>query len=306
MPAAHRRGALVAAVLLVLVLVVPAALLGSTDDRVRQVDGLAADAPGAAEAPSTRASGPDADGQSGPDTSAGSERTSASPARTAASPARTAASPARTAASPARTAASPARTDGSSAPPAGPAPDSAVVARGDGELSVVAVPEGSGGDVGTSGPRYLVEVEGGLGVDPDAFAREVDEVLSDPRGWSAGGYGTPVRVDAPPVDFRVALTSPDTTDRLCLPLDTAGIFSCEVGQRATLNARRWLQGADAYGDDVTTYREYLVLHEVGHALGLGHVFGCDEQGRARTMQQQTKTLDGCAPNPWPFPDAAQR
>ena len=275
MPAAHRRGALVAAVLLVLVLVVPAALLGSTDDRGRQVDSLAADAPGATGEPST------------------------SPSRAAASPGP---SP-RRGPSPGR------RASQEPPPPAAPAPGappgSTVVARGNGELSVVAVPEGSGGDVGASGPRYLVEVEGGLGVDPDAFAREVDEVLSDPRGWSAGGYGTPVRVDAPPVDFRVALTSPDTTDRLCLPLDTAGIFSCEVGQRATLNARRWLQGADAYGDDVTTYRQYLVLHEVGHALGLGHVFGCDEQGRARTMQQQTKTLDGCAPNPWPFPDAAR-
>ena len=35
--------------------------------------------------------------------------------------------------------------------------------------------------------RFIVEVERGAGVDPSTFAAHVEAVLSDPRGWTAGG-----------------------------------------------------------------------------------------------------------------------
>ena len=66
-----------------------------------------------------------------------------------------------------------------------------------------------------------------------------------------------------------------------------------------LNAWRWQNGAETYGEDLEGYRQYLVNHETGHALGYGHL-GCPEAGApAPVMVQQTKTLLGCAPNPWP-------
>lgn len=151
--------------------------------------------------------------------------------------------------------------------------------------------------------RYRVEVEAGLPVRPGAFAAEVERILADPRGWGAGGRYVFQRVASDAVDFVVVLASPRVTDRLCRPLTTAGIYSCFQGDRSVINYLRWRTGAESYGTDVTAYRQYVVLHEVGHALGHDHV-GCPGPGRpAPTMMQQTKGVGACRPNPWPNPPA---
>lgn len=185
-------------------------------------------------------------------------------------------------------------------PTPSPSPAPVAVARGDGTLTVV-----PGGSARTGTGRlqtYVVEVEGGLGIDPAAFAAAVDAVLADPRSWTSGGRRSLQRVDdAGAADLQVALTSPATTDRLCAPLQTVGRFSCADGDRAVLNAARWLEGATAYGSDLAGYRQYLVNHEVGHTLGFRHA-PCPGAGRvAPVMLQQTKGLDGCAKGPWPYP-----
>jgi hypothetical protein len=148
--------------------------------------------------------------------------------------------------------------------------------------------------------RFAVEVEAGLPDDPAAFARAVERVLSDERGWRSAGQSFQ-RVSSGPVAFRVVLASSATTDRLCRPLDTGGMFSCYQRGRSVLNAMRWHAGASGYARDLASYRVYMVNHEVGHALGHGHKFACGPGGDAYVMIQQTKTLYGCRPNPWPLP-----
>ena len=184
--------------------------------------------------------------------------------------------------------------------PAPPAPSpTPVVASGDGTLAVVPG-RGAVSGPGEAAP-YVVEVEGGLGVDPVAFAREVEQVLGDARSWGAGGRRALQRVDRGDVVFRVALASPATTDRLCAPLRTNGRFSCANGERAVINAGRWLTGADSYAGRLGLYREYVVNHEVGHTLGRGHE-PCPGAGQpAPVMVQQTKSLYGCTQNTWPYP-----
>ncbi len=155
-----------------------------------------------------------------------------------------------------------------------------------------------------SGPlrRYMVEVESGIGEDPRAFAAFVEKTLADPRSWGHGGALSLQRVDSGPVAFRVTLASPATVDKYCAPLDTNGYTSCYDGRgRAMLNQARWETGVPFYAADMTTYRQYMVNHEVGHALGHGHQQCPGPGALAPTMQQQTLGLQGCRRNAWPYP-----
>ncbi|GAA1234396.1 DUF3152 domain-containing protein [Pseudonocardia alaniniphila] len=143
-----------------------------------------------------------------------------------------------------------------------------------------------------------VEVEDGLPIEPAAFARFVMRTLNDPRGW--GRDATFTRT-AGAAEIVVRLASPDTTTRLCAPIDTGGPLSCRSGPDAVVNHHRWVEGHPDYRGDLTGYRRYVVNHEVGHLLGFGHVECPGIGAPAPVMQQQSLGLDGCAPNPWPYP-----
>jgi predicted small secreted protein len=183
-------------------------------------------------------------------------------------------------------------------PPDPPPPDPVVPDSGPGTFAVAS---GTSAVVGTGLPvRYTVEVETGLPFDPAGVAGAVDATFADPRSWTADGRTAFQRVDAGG-DLRVLVTTPATTDRLCAPLRTRGEVSCRQGDLVVLNAKRWALGIEAYAGALEDYRRYLVNHEVGHALGHGHV-SCPGSGQlAPVMQQQTYGLDGCLPNPWPNP-----
>ncbi|MGW6936757.1 DUF3152 domain-containing protein [Lentzea sp. NPDC054927] len=167
----------------------------------------------------------------------------------------------------------------------------------DGVGTFKAVP-GNGPRVGEANAqkfrKYAIAIEDGVkpadyNDDAAAFGRTVDGFLSDPRSWIGTKTVALQRVEADQKpDFIVTLTSTKTTHTLCgkeIPFET----SCwnPDSKRVIINVARWVRGAMVYGRDLAGYRNYVINHEVGHALGSGHA-ACPEAGApAPVMMQQT-------------------
>lgn len=193
-----------------------------------------------------------------------------------------------------------------SPPPAAkptPSPKTRVVQRGEGTFRPA---RGGSERVGDGGKllRYRVEVENGIDQDQNEFARLVDAVLADPRGWTGDGRRAFQRTATGPHDFVVRLASPDTVDEICgqYGLATNGEVSCRGAENVVINVRRWLLAIPSFNGNVAMYRHAVVNHEVGHFLGFGHE-KCPGPGRPiPVMGTPFYGMDGCQPNGWPYPN----
>lgn len=182
------------------------------------------------------------------------------------------------------------------------APVTNYVETGNAQLGIV---PGQSKVLGTAGPikRFAVEIEGGLKVEGPAFAKAVAAILGDKRSWGAGGQMRFQRVSGGQIDFRVALVSPAHVESLCPGYGTGGYTSCRFQDRAVINLARWSVGVPFYEGHLSEYRQMVINHEVGHWLGHGHE-QCPGAGKlAPVMQQQTLSMQGCAINPWPYPNS---
>lgn len=155
---------------------------------------------------------------------------------------------------------------------------------------------------GTSGRlvTYQVEAEKGSGVQVGDFAKAIDATLRNPRGWTAGGDWRFQRVSGGQPDLIIRLATPDSVDEQCgaAGANTDGYTSCRAGQYILVNLDRWYIGVP-HIRGLGLYRHYLINHEVGHGLGMGHQ-ACPGKGEtAPVMLQQTLDLDGCVANAWP-------
>ncbi|MEX7474572.1 DUF3152 domain-containing protein [Mycobacterium adipatum] len=180
---------------------------------------------------------------------------------------------------------------------------------------------------------YTVEVEDGLDTasfgGDEGFARMVSETLANPKSWTHNAQFAFLRVDNDsegPPDFRVSLTSPLTIREGCgydIPLEASCYNPAYLGDQARvfINEARWVRGATSFQGDIGSYRQYVVNHEVGHAIGYRQHEPCPENGAlAPIMMQQTFSTsnnDGarfdpesvkadnltCRFNPWPYPIA---
>ena len=154
--------------------------------------------------------------------------------------------------------------------------------------------------MGTRGPlrRYTVYVQKGSGYPRLKVADRVDRTLGDPRGWTRGPFRFQ-RVNAG-ADTQILLAFPEVVDKLCWPLETEGQVSCCQGSIIAINLDRWLHAVPHWTGNLTSYRQMLINHEMGHRIGKNHE-RCPGPGLpAPVMQQQTYGLQGCQANSWPL------
>jgi len=177
---------------------------------------------------------------------------------------------------------------------------------------------------------YTVEIEDGVDTSgfggDEAFAELVDKTLADPKSWTRDARFAFRRVDRGSPTFRVSLSSPRSARRACgfgVGIDMS-CFNQDLG-RVVLDEARWVRGAAAFQGDVGSYRQYMINHEVGHAIGYHQQQPCrTDGGPAPVMMRQTfgvsdndiarldpgrldpagvVPMDGkvCRVNPWPYP-----
>lgn len=147
--------------------------------------------------------------------------------------------------------------------------------------------------------EYSVQGRGNTS-DLEEFAAVAAEAYADPRGWSLGGSVRFQRV-ASGGAFTLWLAADSqmrTFGGAC-----SAMWSCRNGRNVVINEDRWLGASPAWtgaGGSLRDYRHMVVNHETGHWLGFGHVPCASPGAVAPVMQQQSMSLEGCSPNPWPL------
>jgi hypothetical protein len=142
---------------------------------------------------------------------------------------------------------------------------------------------------------YTVRTRGTVYGDVEEFRRLASVTLNDRRGWSLGGAFRFREVSANP-DFVLWLAEPSAVAAFGSICDST--YSCRVGSNVVINDLRWRKGTPVW-TDIAEYHHYVVNHEVGHWLGMGHRSCTGSGDLAPAMQQQSIGLHGCVTNTWP-------
>jgi Protein of unknown function (DUF3152) len=145
---------------------------------------------------------------------------------------------------------------------------------------------------------YTIETRGPVSSDVGYFAYLARATLQHSAGWGLGG-GIRFTEVSSGSDFRLILATP--AEVAAASPGCSAQWSCRVGQLVLINEQRWNDATASWPYSLQNYRHYVINHEVGHWLGLGHQ-DCPGAGApAPVMQQQSISLDGCRATTWPLP-----
>ena len=145
---------------------------------------------------------------------------------------------------------------------------------------------------------YTVSTRGAVTGDIEEFRRIVAETFADNRGWVRAGVKF-VEVSSGGA-LRMVLAAGGEIGAYS---GCSELLSCVVYPLVMINDAKWMNGSESYKDvGLSSYRQMVINHEVGHYLGHNHITTCETTtGLAPVMLQQSTGLLGCIANPWPLP-----
>ena len=147
----------------------------------------------------------------------------------------------------------------------------------------------------------------------EQFLKKAKSVLHSAKGWELKGYKfffvSPSifnKISNENLKIILRLSTNKTIVKEC-QFDENEKLSCynptTTPPNVYINYYRWMNGSKASKLKLSDYRIYVINHEIGHALGRGHVEECScPTCPAPIMMQQTKSIGDCLPNVWPLED----
>lgn len=140
--------------------------------------------------------------------------------------------------------------------------------------------------------KYTIRVDPDLSNRPSVFIKHVRDIL-EKTGWVKVIKGLHfVYTDIKP-DLLIRLSSQNTIKKTCPSIGNG--LSCFDGytNNILINEYNWTHGVK---QPIKTYRQYVILHEVGHFLGLDHLKCECNNCPAPIMMQQTLGIGKCSKN----------
>ena len=157
---------------------------------------------------------------------------------------------------------------------------------------------------------YNIIINPKLKLKQNLIINKIVDTLNDKRGWRKFGYKFTKIDDVPNSQTSAGkrhsnhlriIISPNATIQLICKFD--GLSCADYSNNtAYLNLENWRHGCPKSKLSLANYRTYVILHEIGHLLGKGHLLAKNYANKkAPVMIQQTLGIYDCKPNCWPLP-----
>lgn len=146
---------------------------------------------------------------------------------------------------------------------------------------------------------YMCHVDPSVKYNLNAFRKRVDKILNHAKSW--GPKFVQVAENNLPLGSRIVhimLTRPKIILKIC---NLKGLSCADMNTNIIyISCHRWFYGSSKSGLSLDRYRTYVILHEMGHILGMPHL-PVTKGEKVPVMNQSTLGLKGGLPNEYPLP-----